>query len=444
MVSSAEPLPQKFVHRQPRARSGCPRPSRPVPDRRVLGRRSASTTTRRRSIARGTIAPARTCPTRWSSVVAVSIAAALAGSAEGNNLEPVYQEKADRCSPRTNRSHPSGGRLGGDAVRQDARAPELVPRRASSTTRPSTTARRRTRRQHSSPSDRPASASSSPRRSRSWPARSAWRRGSRSASRPAIWSTSSRRAPWWEATRAATSRFPDTWCGAATPTPGPRSTSTASAGSRSNRRRAGATPRPVEYSGCRRGAGRPARGPGRHHHSPDDVPPRSLRSRNSRDWSPVPSTPTGADQPSRPRPSEPAPTRGVLAGVGSPPWRSSLLAIAVVVRTAVHTRRRSHARHDPHGGRVASAWEETISWLALLGIRPRTVGDPGRVLARAPGRSSESRRSTRWPSPRRSVDSVRSDPTEEQCRDAEQIADEVRDRVRGATTRTQQLRRLVR
>ena len=58
-------------------------------------------------------------------------------------------------------------------------------------------------------------------------------------------------------------------------------------------------------------------------------------------------------------------------------------AVVIIGRTIVHAQRRSHARHDPHGGRVASAWEETLSWLALLGIRPRTSETPVEFTARA-------------------------------------------------------------
>jgi len=118
-------------------------------------------------------------------------------------------------------------------------------------------------------------------------------------------------------------------------------------------------------------------------------------------------------------------------------------AVVIIGRTIVHAHRRSHARHDPHGGRVASAWEETLSWLALLGIRPRTSETPVEFTARARPivgiaalDALADAETTRRFGP--------ADPTQQQCHAAETAASSVRERVRAATTRMQRARRVLR
>ena len=118
-------------------------------------------------------------------------------------------------------------------------------------------------------------------------------------------------------------------------------------------------------------------------------------------------------------------------------------AVVAVGRTIVHAQRRSHTRHDPHGGRVASAWEETLSWLALLGIRPRTSETPVEFTARArPIVGIAALDALADAETTRRFGPV--DPTQEQCHAAESAASSVRERVRGATTRMQRARRYLR
>jgi hypothetical protein len=61
---------------------------------------------------------------------------------------------------------------------------------------------------------------------------------------------------------------------------------------------------------------------------------------------------------------------------------AAIVAASAVGRTIVHAQRRSHTRHDPHGGRVAPAWEAR----QLAGVARHLTEDvdPGRVHGARP------------------------------------------------------------
>ena len=92
---------------------------------------------------------------------------------------------------------------------------------------------------------------------------------------------------------------------------------------------------------------------------------------------------------------------------------------------------------------MASAWEESLSWLALIGIRPGPSETPNEFARR--GRAILSAREidelARAETKRRFASE---DPTADDAIGAERAARVVAERVRVATNRSQQLKRLVR
>jgi transglutaminase-like putative cysteine protease len=122
----------------------------------------------------------------------------------------------------------------------------------------------------------------------------------------------------------------------------------------------------------------------------------------------------------------------------------TLLALRAWAR---HLTGRRQLAADPIGGRVALAWTASLSWLALVGLRPETGETPRELMVRAsetlgdtgPGRSvlddlAAAETARRFGS---------APPSEDTVRRAELAAAEVADAVRARSSRASQFRRLV-
>ena len=104
--------------------------------------------------------------------------------------------------------------------------------------------------------------------------------------------------------------------------------------------------------------------------------------------------------------------------------------IAGVLRMGAGGRRRRRLRSDPHGGRVAAAWDDAVRWLDALGIHLHPDETPLEFAARArsdtrfdgedaaPG---DARGGLAWAETRPST-SVTTEPSDELCEAAEAAA----------------------
>ena len=164
--------------------------------------------------------------------------------------------------------------------------------------------------------------------------------------------------------------------------------------------------------------------------------------------------------------ADPRATQDRAGGDDAPrwPWALALLpAVAVLAlgaRVLARRRRGARLRHDPHGGRVAAAWADTLGWLAAVGIHPGPGETPlefasraGQQLGAGPvagvdgPEAQDEAVATRAVTDLAWAETVRrfgsGDPTEEQCERAEEAASELRDVVRARATRRQQVQHLV-
>ena len=132
-------------------------------------------------------------------------------------------------------------------------------------------------------------------------------------------------------------------------------------------------------------------------------------------------------------------------GEGPWPWLAAAVAVGLAVlvaRRVVRHRRHSRLRHNPHGGRIAAAWEDTLGWLAVTGVEPGSDETPLEFARRAGPDADGALDELAW------AETVRrfgcDDPSEELCLSAEAAAAAVRTSVRSRTTRRQHVRHLVR
>ena len=155
-------------------------------------------------------------------------------------------------------------------------------------------------------------------------------------------------------------------------------------------------------------------------------------------------------------------TPGSGRGGGRPAWMWPVLlgvvGLSILVgRAGAGGRRRRRLRADPHGGRIAAAWDDTVRWLDAVGLRLRSDETPQEFACRAVtdnrlagtddgarsdhGTLCDALRDLAWAETVRRFG--RDEPSPELCEAAEAAADVVRVGVRATATRAQQARHLV-
>jgi transglutaminase-like putative cysteine protease len=151
------------------------------------------------------------------------------------------------------------------------------------------------------------------------------------------------------------------------------------------------------------------------------------------------------------------------------PWLAAAAGTVVLAlllaRLLLGRRRRQRLRRDPHGGRVAAAWDDAVGWLSVVGLAPERDETPSEFAQRAgrsdvlaapaaddgggdSDRAGDSADATAALDELAWAETVRrfgaGVPSDELCASAESAAAVVADRVRSRTSRRQHARHLVR